>query len=229
MGHAASQSSPSPARVTLVTVQVKTPVTCGGMTFVRMADLRLETRRFLVLARQLEAELGTRDAAAAAMGIDATYITKLRSGEGRNLGSAARATIMQTLDLSGRFFDDAAIGDAPDYRRFQGPSAPVLTSVEIDDDVRSALIELLAGWDEDRMGPAPNDEERDWLQSKIDFRSDRRAGLEIDAGLLFDKLRRRRAQQRGKAVERPKVAPPPSRGTRKLGAADAERKARGRR
>lgn len=192
-----------------------------------MAERRLETTRFLALARQLEAELGSRNAAAEAMGIDASYISHLRGGKRMNIGGDVRKRVAKKLDLSGRYFDDEALGEAPDYRKFQGAEAPVLTSVELDEDVRTALIELLAQWDEDRQGPQPSDEEVDWLRTKIDFRADRRAGLEITASLLFDRLRERRRQQRGKAIARPKLEPPPKRaGTRKLSEADAERKKR---
>jgi hypothetical protein len=188
-------------------------------------ERRLETLRVLALARQLEAELGSRNAAGEAMGIDPTYLSHLRGGARANIGGDVRERVMKKLDLSGRFFDDPGLGDAPDYRKFQGSEAPVLTSVDLDEDVRTALIELLAQWDEDRQGPKPSDEEVDWLRSKLDFRTDRRAGLEITASLLFDRLRERRKQQRGKAIARPALAPPPSRtGTRKLSAADNARK-----
>lgn len=184
-----------------------------------------------MLAKQLEEELGSRNAAAAAIGgigpdkMDPSYISHLRSGKRVNIGGDIRERAMRNLDLSGRFFDDASLGENPDYRKFQGPNAPVLTSVDYDEDVRTALVELLAQWTEDLHGPRPNDEEVDWLRTKLDFRTDRRAGLEITAKLLFDRLLERRRQQRGKALERPKLVPPPSSGTtRKLAAADAERK-----
>jgi transcriptional regulator with XRE-family HTH domain len=101
--------------------------------------------------------------------------------------------------------------------RFLTTGADAETSVEHDESVRTALTELLGDWDPELHGPPPDEDEVRWLGKEIDFRQDRRAGLEITPRLLLDRLKERRRQQRGRAVERPKLAPPPPRpGTRKL-------------
>lgn len=196
------------------------------MTLVFMAERRLETKRFLVLARDLERELGSRNAAAEAIGIDPGYITHLRSGKRENIGGDVRKRAMLALDLDGRFFDLETLGDEPYYGDHQGQNAPVLRHVELDTEVRTALAELLDTWDDERH-ERPTADEIEWMNTKLDFRQDKRVGYEITPRLLFDRLMEWRRQQRGKTVPRPRLAAPAARsGTRKLAAVDAERKKR---
>lgn len=109
--------------------------------------------------------------------------------------------------------------------RFLSTGSDAESTVELDEHVRTALAELLDTWDPELHGPAPDAEEIDWLNTKLDFRQDRRAGLEITPQLLFGRLKERRRQQRGKTVPRPPIEPAPVRpGRRKLSAADSERK-----
>lgn len=102
--------------------------------------------------------------------------------------------------------------------------------VELDEMIRTALLRIIADWDPVLHGEPPTDEERHWLGFELDFRTDRRGGLEITPRLLFDRLMERRRQARGRTVERPKLPPPPSRpGARRLSSADAARKKKGKR
>jgi transcriptional regulator with XRE-family HTH domain len=106
-----------------------------------------------------------------------------------------------------------------------GADASVEASVEYDEAVRTALLDLLASWDPILHGDPPDNEEQHWLGRELDFRSDWRGGLQITPRLLFDRLMERRRQHKGRGITRPKLEPPaPRAGRRKLDAADAERK-----
>lgn len=151
----------------------------------------------------------TQAALADAAGVRAHTMWRYEAGKMRP-GSDVMLRIAQALDVTVPFLITGVDAD---------------TQIEADDSVRAALVELLADWDAELHGPPPNEEEVEWLNTKIDFRQDRRAGLEITPRLLFDRLRERRRQQRGKAVERPRLEPPaPRPGTRKLGETDRRRK-----
>lgn len=98
-----------------------------------------------------------------------------------------------------------------------GADVSAESTAEYDETVRTALSELLADWDPELHGAPPDSEEVRWLGTELDFRQDQRAGLEITPRLLLDRLKERRRQQRGKAIARPQLTPPPPRpGRRKL-------------
>jgi transcriptional regulator with XRE-family HTH domain len=97
------------------------------------------------------------------------------------------------------------------------------TTLEEDEGARAAVTELLAQWDPRVYGSPPDADEQRWI-AQIDFRSDRRAGLEVTPSLIRDRLMERRAQAKGKAIERPKIKVPARPGTIRVEEAPRKRR-----
>lgn len=98
------------------------------------------------------------------------------------------------------------LGVSPAWLLYGREAAPATAAAEGDDSVRTALVELMNEWDPEVYGPPPNEEEQLWVNTQLDFRADRDAGLAVTPRLVRGRILERRAQQRGKAVERPAIA-----------------------
>lgn len=74
------------------------------------------------------------------------------------------------------------------------------STLERDDDVKTALAELVAAWSSiaigrPEIGAPPSGDEMQWLQT-YSFREDRRMGISVDAQVLLERLLTRRRQHR---------------------------------
>lgn len=195
--------------MTEVTTPVKTPVTPVCVTVVSVR--RLETTRYLSLVRQLIRELGSRNAAADALGVSRSYLSKLQGDLSRDVGLEALNRAKEALGLPQEYFEDESLGDDPDYRSFRSPGALVAG----DGEQLRALQDFLESFDPDDPR-RPDDEEVTWLEGHS-FRELRAAGLEVTPSLYDRLLRERRAQQAGKLRPAPTVEPPkPRAGRRKI-------------
>jgi hypothetical protein len=95
------------------------------VTVVSMADdQRLPTRRFLLLIDQVaedrRAEAGkarpSRKATAKDLGVDPSYVVKLRTESWREVGVDILTRVQSALGVQPAFFHDAALGEEPHYR-----------------------------------------------------------------------------------------------------------------
>jgi hypothetical protein len=104
-------------KMTLVTRDVKTPVTQECVTVVTVAERDLATRRFLLLIEQLAEIEGSKKAAARHLRVDPSYVVKLVSEPERKVGLEVLRRAEERLGLDPAFFHDATLGETPDFGR----------------------------------------------------------------------------------------------------------------
>lgn len=115
----------------------------------------------------------------------------------------------------------AKLETTSDYLVTGGGDAPTIeTTVDRDETLRTALIELQAAWSPALLGPPLTADEFRYLSEGYDFRD-----TKPTPRILLRLIEERRARESGKALQRPRIEPPaPNPGTRKLSDADKNRK-----
>lgn len=162
----------------------------------------IRQRRYRLLLQQLTADEGLPQGKLGARvgGVSQSLIGQVING-GKDAGEPTIEKARLKLRIRDEFFTDERL-DNPHWADFvEGERTESA-------DVKSALQALLDQWSTVRAfrpeaGEAPDVEEQGWINTQLDFRNDRRAGLEVTPTLILDRLLERRRQQRGRVAERP--------------------------